>query len=230
MAQIGGKGRIFQRVISMMPPHRTYIETHLGSGAVLRKKRPAQRSVGIDIDALVVKRWCDTPFPGLELIHGCAVDFLRRFVFAGDELVYCDPPYWPDARRRTRCYRHDYTRDQHRQLIDVIRALPCRVMLSGYRNGLYDELLAAWRRHDLINQTQTGPVQESVWTNFEPSHHLHDYSYVGDDFRERERIRRVRRTQMERLRRAPPVERAAMLSDIADAFPDDLIAIAERIR
>jgi DNA adenine methylase len=230
MAQTGGKGRAFQRIISLMPPHRVYIETHLGGGAVLRQKRPAERSFGIDLDASVVERWRAHSLPGLEVVHGCALDFLRRFPFAGDELVYCDPPYWPDARRRERCYRHDYTRDQHRELLDVTSTLACRVLLSGYRNPLYDELLAGWTRHDIINQTQTGPVQESVWTNFEPGHHLHDYSFVGNDFRERERIRRGRRTQVERLRRAPPVERAAMLSDIAEAFPDDLIAIAERIR
>ena len=214
----------------MMPPHRTYIETHLGGGAVLRRKRPAWRSIGIELDPCVVERWRGDPQPGMELVHGCAVEFLREFPFAGDELVYSDPPYWPDARRRRRCYRHDYTRDQHRELVDVLAALPCRVMLSGYRNPLYDDLLAAWTRHDIVNQTQAGPVDESVWTNFMPGHHLHDYSFVGDDFRERERIRRGRRTQVERLRRVPPLERAAMLSDIADAFPEDVIAIAERIR
>jgi DNA adenine methylase len=230
MVQTGGKGRAFQRIISLMPPHRVYIETHLGGGAVLRRKRPAERSFGVDLDARVVERWRDHPLPGLEVVHGCALDFLRRFAFAGQELVYCDPPYWPDARRRERCYRHDYTREQHRELLDLTSILPCRVMLSGYRNPLYDELLAGWERHDIVNQTQAGPVDESVWTNFEAGHHLHDYSYVGDDFRERERIRRGRRTQVERLRRASPVERAAMLSDIAEAFPDDVIAIAERIR
>jgi hypothetical protein len=35
---------------------------------------------------------------------------------------------------------------------------------------------------------------------------------------------------VERLRRASPLERAAMLSDIGEAFPDDVKAVAERIR
>ena len=103
-------------------------------------------------------------------------------------------------------------------------------MLSGYDNPLYDEMLSDWTCQEIVNQTQAGPVEESVWTNFTPGHHLHDYSFVGDGFRERERIRRGRRTQVERLRRAPPVERAAMLNDIAEAFPDEVLAIAERIR
>lgn len=85
------------------------------------------------------------------------------------------------------------------------------------------------RRHVVLNQTQAGPAEEVLWTNFEPDHHLHDYPYVGDDFRERERIRRGRRTQVDRLRRAPPIERAALLSDIVEAFTDDVLAIAERL-
>ena len=230
MTYPGGKGRAYQRIISLMPPHATYIETHLGGGAVMRRKRPARRSIGIDLDAGVVDRWRGLALPGLEVVHGCAARFLRQFAFTGGELVYSDPPYWPDTRRRARCYRHDYTREQHLELLDVLLALPCRVMVSGYANAAYDDALRQWRRHAVQNQTQAGRVDETVWTNFEPDHRLHDYSYVGDDFRERERIRRGRRTQVERLRRAPPVERAAMLSDIVDTFAEDVLAMAERIR
>lgn len=230
MTYPGGKGRAYQRIISLMPPHTTYIETHLGGGAVLRRKRPARRSIGVEIDAEVVDRWRAAATPGLELVHGCAVDFLRGFAFSGGELVYADPPYWPDARRRARCYRHDYGREHHAELLDTLVRLPCHVMVSGYDNPAYDVALRGWRRHAVPNQTQAGPVVEAVWTNFEPDHRLHDYSYIGDDFRERERIRRGRRTQVERLRRAPPIERAAMLSDIVDTFADDVLAIAERIR
>ena len=140
------------------------------------------------------------------------------------------PPYWPSARRRARCYRHDYTRDDHLELLATLTALPCRVMLSGYANPAYDEALAGWIRHAVPNLTQVGPVDEVLWTNFTPDHVLHDYSYVGGDFRERERIRRSRHTQVARLRRAPPIERAAMLSDIVDSFLDDVIALAERVR
>ncbi|MBS0352463.1 MAG: DNA adenine methylase, partial [Proteobacteria bacterium] len=48
MSYPGGKGKCYQRLINLMPPHETYIETHLGSGAVLRNKRPAKTTIGID--------------------------------------------------------------------------------------------------------------------------------------------------------------------------------------
>jgi len=230
MTYPGGKGRAYQRIINLMPPHMTYVETHLGGGAVLLHKRPARRTIGVEMDATVIERWRARDLPGLELVHGCALSFLRRFAFSGDELVYADPPYWPDARRRTRCYRHDYTREHHFELLDAILELPCRVMVSGYANAVYDDALREWQRHTVFNYTQAGSVEEVLWTNFKPDHRLHDYSFVGDDFRDRERIRRGRQAQVERLRRAPAIERAAMLSDIVETFTDDVLAIAERIR
>ena len=43
----GGKGKCYQHIINVLPPHPTYIETHLGGGAVLLHKKPARMSVGV---------------------------------------------------------------------------------------------------------------------------------------------------------------------------------------
>lgn len=193
------------------------------------RKRPARHSIGIDLDEGVIGAWRERAVDGLELVHGCAVQFLLHHEFAGDELVYSDPPYWPSARRRRRCYRHDYAEKDHYALLAALRDLPCHVMVSGYASAAYHTLLGGWKIHEITNQTQTGPTVEYVWTNFEPDHRLHDYRYIGDDFRARERLRRLRRSQVARLKRAPPVERAAILSDIMDAFPEDFAEIARRL-
>ena len=37
-----------QPIIAMMPPHDTYIETHLGGGAIMKRKPPALHNIGID--------------------------------------------------------------------------------------------------------------------------------------------------------------------------------------
>src|SRR3954465_4816137 len=91
----GGKGKCFQHIINLMPPHRVYIETHLGGGAVLRHKRPAERTIGGEIDPRVVQAWRGppAPIPGLQVREVDALVFLRDFSFEGDELVYADPPY-----------------------------------------------------------------------------------------------------------------------------------------
>jgi site-specific DNA-adenine methylase len=89
----GGKGQFYQKFINLMPPHEVYIESHLGGGAVLLKKRRAKKNIGIEIDPNVIKRWSTTPQKNLELIHADAVEYLKRYHFTGKELVYCDPPY-----------------------------------------------------------------------------------------------------------------------------------------
>ena len=89
-----------QALIALMPPHSTYIETHLGGGAIMRRKPAALRSIGIDLDGRALSRFgCDYP---VELVHGCCHRFLEGFGFDGTELVYSDPPYLHSARKSAR--------------------------------------------------------------------------------------------------------------------------------
>jgi len=48
----GGKngGGAYQTLINLMPPHSVYVEPFLGSGAVMRMKRPAGVNIGLDLD------------------------------------------------------------------------------------------------------------------------------------------------------------------------------------
>ncbi len=39
---------LYQNIIVILPPHDTYIETHLDGGAVIRKKPPARNRIYID--------------------------------------------------------------------------------------------------------------------------------------------------------------------------------------
>jgi len=52
MSYPGGKGGagIWQTIVNQMPPHDTYIEAFLGSGAVLRHKRTANVNIAIELD------------------------------------------------------------------------------------------------------------------------------------------------------------------------------------
>ncbi len=61
---------------------------------------------------------------------------------------------------------------------------------------------------------------EWLWMNFPPPLELHDYRYLGQTFRERERIQRKRKRWTARLRCMPALERYAILSAIADLKVD----------
>lgn len=216
----GGKGKSFQHVINLMPPHRVYIETHLGGGAVLRHKKPAERNIGIELDARVVEKWKAQAVPYLELVHGRAEDFLAQFAFTGDELVYVDPPFVPSTRHRSRVYAHDYTQEDHVCLLELVLKLPCKVILSGYANPLYAVALPHWHQHTFDAKTHVGVRSETLWFNYEPPAALHDGRYIGENFREREiRRRRLQRLQ-ERLARMDPVERVEVARWLHETYPE----------
>ena len=93
MGYFGSKATsgLCQPLIAMIPPHDTYIETHLGGGAIMKRKPAALRNIGIDRDARALDAFeCDYP---VELVHGCAHRYLAEFEFQGSELVYSDPPH-----------------------------------------------------------------------------------------------------------------------------------------
>lgn len=223
----GGKGRCYQHLISLMPPHRTYIESHLGGGAVMRHKRPAESTIGIEIDARVVARWANIPLEGIEIVHGDGVEFLQNYAFKGDELVYCDPPYPKETRSGGQIYRYEYELDDHVRLIKCVLKLPCMVIISSYINELYLDMLSSWRVVHFPGDSHTGARVETAWLNFPEPDTLHDYRYCGGDFRSREQIRRRRDSLLKRISSLSYLERSALFGGLAREYQDELRIAAD---
>lgn len=218
----GGKGGagVYQQVINQMPPHETYIEPFLGAGAVLRIKRPAARSIGIELDGQVLaERWRGDEVPGLQLVNANALEFLAGFPWQGGELVYCDPPYLLETRRnQDGYYRCEMTAEDHADLLALLMRLPAPVILSGYWSELYADQLQGWRVVTYTTGTRGGgSATEYLWCNFPAPVALHDYRFLGNNFRERERITRRQRRWRARLARMKLLERQALLWAIQEA-------------
>lgn len=87
-------------------------------------------------------------------------------------LFYLDPPYLHGTRVTTSDYEHEMTVEEHRMLLQLIRQLHGKVMLSGYPSELYDDLLADWHRESIAidnkaSSARTKPVKtECIWMNF----------------------------------------------------------------
>lgn len=223
MAYVGGKGNCYRHIVSNMPEHDTYIEAHLGGGAVMRAKKPSPVQIGIDVDPEVVARWiADPTVPPCQVICADASAFLEAYSSNRHDLVYLDPPYHPEVRSRARTYRYEYDEREHRRLLKVVTSLGCRVMISGYRSGLYDEALSKWRRVDFAAGTRRGRRVESLWMNFPPSARLHDTRYLGTDFRDRERIKRRRLSLNRRVGTLEDNERDTFLRWLAETYPEEV--------
>lgn len=110
---------------------------------------------------------------GVEVINANALDVLKRFD-APDTLFYLDPPYVLSSRSPATLYgQYEMSDDDHRSLCVLIRRLEGKVVLSGYANPIYDELLGDWRtvKCDAYAYARPGggprvKKVEVLWKNF----------------------------------------------------------------
>ena len=204
----GGKGGCYQRIISLIPPHSTYIEPFVGGGAIVRKKLPSDRTIILDLDANALNRVSKSLAFPVEAIHGCALNFLSNYNFRGDEVIYCDPPYLPSTRKKSKIYKYEFDVEHHKALLVLLKRLDANVILSGYWSELYEKELADWTLVQFTVQTHHGSAIESIWMNYPTPHELHDYRFIGNTFGERQRIKRKLARWKSRYDTLSPMERA----------------------
>lgn len=228
MTYPGGKGGVYQKLINLIPPHKTYIETHLGGGSVLRNKRPAEINIGIDIDFDLIEKWRADPLPpfltsdNLELFCSPALDFFKVHKLDDHKMfIYCDPPYLHSTRKDKKIYKYEYTDEQHEELLKKIKGFGCMVMISGYYSEMYMDELSGWNHKSFQAMTRHGLATEWVWMNYPDPVELHDYSYIGKNFRERERIKKKIDRWVRKLKNLPVLERQAIITAVNSVNSDD---------
>lgn len=218
MGYLGSKAAsgAYQAIIAAMPAHDTYIESHLGGGAVMRRKPPAARSIGIDLDPAALAAFAG--HSPVELRNGDAVAILDSLDYGGlgRALIYADPPYLHATRSSRARYRCEYTDADHVRLLACLSRLPAAVIVSGYPSALYDELLPGWRTHEFQVMTRGGPRTEKLWMNY-PADSAHWAAFAGENFTDRQRIKRKAARWAADYRRLPAGERTAILAALLDA-------------
>ncbi len=214
----GGKSGygVYQTLINQIPPHEVYIEPFLGGGGILKHKKPACRNIGIDLDPCVIEAWQYNE--GIELHQANALSFLKKFKFAGNEFIYADPPYLNRACKKNR-YNFELTQQEHEKLLELLKSVSCKVMISGYCSELYQKELATFRTIQFQTMTRGGyPKTEWLWMNYPEPNSLHDYQYLGNNYRERDRITKKKKRWIKRLKQMPELERQSILTSIQEVY------------
>jgi hypothetical protein len=232
MTYTGGKSQAgtYQTIINQIPPHRVYIEPFLGMGAILRFKKPAACSIAIDRNEDLIRYWQaqEQSIPGVTFICDDAISYLQSSPHLqdggieggrgteGGVFVYLDPPYLPETRKYRQYYLWEMTRAQHETLLQIALSLPCMVAISSYNSSLYSWYLQDWRHIEWQVITRGGSLAtEHLWLNYPDPIALHDYRYLGDNYRERERITRKIKRWQRKLAHMPRLERQALLAAMA---------------
>lgn len=95
-----------------------------------------------------------------------AVELIRRYNDV-DTLIYCDPPYLPNLRKRS-IYKCEMSEAKHIELLRELKKSGAMIIISGYDSELYDRELTGWSTDEIAATAQMGlPRTEKIWANFE---------------------------------------------------------------
>lgn len=218
MIYFGGKNGngTYQNIINKIPPHESYIELFLGSGAILNYKKPAKDNIGVEINVDVISNFKYKK--GTMLSNLCAFEFIKKYptLFTKNTFVYVDPPYPLQARRNKKeVYKYEFTMEQHAKLLKIIKSMQCMIAISTYKNDLYERELKDWKLYTFESQTRKGKALEYLYMNYPEPTALHDYNYLGNNFNERQDIRRKIQRKVSQLKNLPVLERKAILEAIS---------------
>lgn len=97
-----------------------------------------------------------------QIEHMDAVQLIKKY---NDPrcLIYADPPYMPETRRK-KIYAVEMDEAQHAELLTALDAHSGSVVLSGYDNELYNDRLCSWRRVEKRSAVERGQSRlEVLW-------------------------------------------------------------------
>lgn len=101
-----------------------------------------------------------------------AVKLIERFN-RSDVLIYADPPYLLSTRKMKKQYAHEMTDKDHAELLEALLKHKGPVILSGYENPLYNEVLRGWNKDSIDTTAEKGLHRtETIWMNYDYNYQL----------------------------------------------------------
>lgn len=217
ISYFGGKSGsgTYQAIINEIPPHEVYVEGFAGMAGIFRKKLPAKQNLLVEIDPQTIEQLISIGIDRALVYAGSMLDVLKDFKATLDQpgvFIYLDPPYPRSSRKSDTRYRFELTFEQHSTLIRLIRSYEhAKIAISTYPNGMYSHRLNDWRSIEFESQTRRGRSTELLFMNYPIPDELHDYRYLGSDYRERERIARKLNRWQAKFSELAPLEQKAMI-------------------
>jgi len=89
-----------------------------------------------------------------------------------DVFIYCDPPYLISTRKQY-LYKHEMSDKAHVELLTLLLEHKGKVLLSGYDNDLYNQMLEGWHKEYKSTTAEQGLKRtEVLWMNYSPHNQL----------------------------------------------------------
>lgn len=122
------------------------------------------------------KAWSELPFilrqatdrlQGVQIENLPAVELIKRYN-TEDVFIYADPPYLPGTRKMY-LYKYEMNDFDHEELLNSLIKHPGKVLISGYENDMYNDILRGWRKAYKSTRAEGGRERtETLWMNYNP--------------------------------------------------------------
>ncbi len=223
----GGKGGsgTYQQIINLIPPHNTLVIPFLGHCGITRNIKPCQNWYLNDINKDVVKAWeiywkqtstLDIFAPNTNFLTTDWRDVLNINMDQHHVVHYLDPTYRPEDRKSKHRYPYELTEADHLEILERANNFSCSpVLISTYDNKVYESNLKGWNKISFEAKTRHGMATETVYFNYEPPKELHDYRYMGNDYRERHDYKRKRKHLTKKFERMTALERSYFMNALS---------------
>lgn len=103
---------------------------------------------------------------GVQIEHLPAIELIKRYN-TPDVFIYADPPY-VHGTRKNYLYKHEMSNEEHEKLLAVLLEHPGKILLSGYNNDVYNNMLSGWNKIQKETQAEHGLKRiETLWMNYD---------------------------------------------------------------
>lgn len=115
-----------------------------------------------------------------------AIEVIQAYGVLDYNLLYVDPPYL-SRTRNSQGYEHEAGDEEHHiELLTELREVAAAVVLSGYDDDLYNDMLPGWHKTVLRSRSQLGrKTTEVLWANRPPQDQL-DFAGLGHELANKE--------------------------------------------
>lgn len=103
---------------------------------------------------------------GVQIENLPAVELIKRYDTA-DVFIYIDPPYLHGTRKKY-LYRYEMSDMEHEELLKISVEHPGKILLSGYDNDMYNDMLVGWKKVQKSTRAEGGRKRtETLWMNYD---------------------------------------------------------------
>lgn len=105
---------------------------------------------------------------GVQIENLPAVELIERYD-TEDVFIYADPPYLHGTRKNY-LYKYEMQDSDHEELLKALIRHPGKILLSGYDNDMYNDMLHEWHKVHKATRAEGGRRRiETLWMNYDIS-------------------------------------------------------------